>query len=173
MTSGFEITRTILTSCQALSVHHFSTVPQSQITLPCRSRSANQTSTECCLEVTALTRLSNVSWAVSSPCQGFPRPPPPGVLGGRDCPGPYVPLSNALDGGAPARGSAAAGGPRAASSRRHSTGACTRTSGRPRTSRGRCTRDRPASPRRTPGTPARHRPWPSWRRAGGSGRPHR
>ena len=32
--------------------------------LPCRSRGANQMCTECCLEVTVLPRLSNVSWAV-------------------------------------------------------------------------------------------------------------
>ena len=44
-----------------------------KIVVPCRCRSANQTSTECCLEVTALARLSNVPWAVwvrSSPSHG-------------------------------------------------------------------------------------------------------
>ena len=69
MMSGFEISGMIPTSCQT----HFSP-PQSQSVLPCRSRSANRTSTECCLEITPPTRLSNASWAVwvtSSPSQGF------------------------------------------------------------------------------------------------------
>ena len=53
MTSGFEMTSTILTSCQTYSVQCISSVLQSQCTLPCRPRSANQGSTGCCLEFTA------------------------------------------------------------------------------------------------------------------------
>ena len=62
--TDFEMTRMILTSCQTHSVQHCSIAAQSQIVLPCRSRSANQTTSECCLEVMALIRLSNASWAV-------------------------------------------------------------------------------------------------------------
>ena len=45
----------------------------SRIALPCRSRSANPTSTGCCPETTALVQPSNASWAVwvrSSPSHG-------------------------------------------------------------------------------------------------------
>ena len=59
MMSGFEMTSTIPTSCQTHSLQHISIVPQSQSGLPRRSRGAN----ECRLEVTALLRPSNVSWA--------------------------------------------------------------------------------------------------------------
>ena len=58
MTSGFEVTHTILASCRTHSVQFSPNAPQSQSVLPCRSRSANQTSTGCCVEVTALTRQS-------------------------------------------------------------------------------------------------------------------
>ena len=47
MTSGFGITRMILTSCQTYSVQCL------QIVLPCRHCSANQTSAECCLDFIA------------------------------------------------------------------------------------------------------------------------
>ena len=62
--SGFEITSMILTSCQTHSVQFSSNVLQPQCILPCHFRCANQASTECCLQFTALTQLSNVSWAV-------------------------------------------------------------------------------------------------------------
>ena len=76
--SGFEMTRMILTSCQTHSVQVISIFPQSQSVLPCRSCNANPTSSEYCLEVTALMRLLNVSWAVwvsSPPSQGFDETP--------------------------------------------------------------------------------------------------
>ena len=43
MTSGFEITSMILTSCRTYLVLH------SQIVLPCFSRSADKLSAECCV----------------------------------------------------------------------------------------------------------------------------
>ena len=61
MTTGLEIPRMILTSCQTQSVQHCLTVPQSQSVLSCCSRSANQISTKCCLEITACTRWPLVS----------------------------------------------------------------------------------------------------------------
>ena len=64
MMPGFEITSMTLTSCQTYLVRFKSVVLCSQIDLPCCSCSANQTSTQCCLEVTVLVRMSNVSWAV-------------------------------------------------------------------------------------------------------------
>ena len=46
MTSRPAVTRTILTSCQTHSIQLISIVMQSQTVLPCRSHSADQTSTE-------------------------------------------------------------------------------------------------------------------------------
>ena len=62
MMSGFEISSMILTSCQPHSVQHFSIVLQSKSVFLAALAAQNQTSTECCLEVTALTQLLNVSW---------------------------------------------------------------------------------------------------------------
>ena len=63
MTSGVETTGMILTSHQTHSAQSNATFTI-KIVLPCCSRSANQIRTERCLEVTALSWLSNVSWAV-------------------------------------------------------------------------------------------------------------
>ena len=50
MPSGFKIPRTILTSCQPHSVHHFSIVPQSENGLPLPLSQHNpQTGTNRCL----------------------------------------------------------------------------------------------------------------------------
>ena len=53
MMLGFEITRIILTSCQTHPVQFIGNVLRPQSVLPCIS-------TECFLEATALTQLSNV-----------------------------------------------------------------------------------------------------------------
>ena len=52
MASAFQLNSMILTSCQTLSVQ--------PIVLPCCTCSVTQISTECCLEVAKMLRLSNV-----------------------------------------------------------------------------------------------------------------
>ena len=49
---SFQMTSMIVTSSQTYSVQFKSVVLCSQFVLPCRSRSANQPSADCCLEVT-------------------------------------------------------------------------------------------------------------------------
>ena len=51
-----------LTSCQTYSVRLTSVLLCSSSVVPCRSRSAHQTSAEWCLKVATLLRPSNVSW---------------------------------------------------------------------------------------------------------------
>ena len=63
MTSGFEVTRMILTSCWTHSGHSCSIVTNAMY-FAWQLCSANQACTECCLEFTALTRQSTVCWAV-------------------------------------------------------------------------------------------------------------
>ena len=78
MMSGFEMTSMILTSCQALSVHSCSIMTNAMYfaLLFC---SASQVCTECCLEVTAVQRLSNISWAAWV-CSAPPRCLAPGAI---------------------------------------------------------------------------------------------
>ena len=66
MASGFEVTRIVLALCQTHSV---------QPVIPSCISHVNQFCTECCLEVTVISRLSNVSWAdwVRTPLTLHPR----------------------------------------------------------------------------------------------------